>query len=55
MAVVIDELQSTVEPEETRVTGEKSEAQSLPEPQRAEELGADLRHIMKRQMRLRAD
>jgi hypothetical protein len=55
MAVVIDELQSTVEPETPRVVGTEPSAKSVPVRQPVQELGADLRRIMKRQTRLRAD
>jgi hypothetical protein len=55
MAVVIDELQSTVEPETPRAGGTEHGAQSVPVRQPLEKLGTDLRRIMKRQTRLRAD
>jgi hypothetical protein len=55
MAVVIDELQSTVEPETPRVGKTERNGESAPAQHPVEELGAELRRIMKRQMRLRAD
>jgi hypothetical protein len=55
MAVVIDELESTVEPETPRVGETKRDGESVPGQHPVEELGADLRRIMKRQTRLRAD
>ena len=55
MGVLIDELQSIVEPEAPRPGGTERDAQSVLVRQPAEELGADLRRIMKRQTRLRAD
>jgi hypothetical protein len=55
MAVVIDELQSTVEPEARRAAGAERSAQSEPVGRPVEELGAELRRIVKRQTRLRAD
>jgi hypothetical protein len=56
MAVVIDEMDSIVEPEIPRAGAEEAAQPGPPELKKtAEDFGAIVRHMTKRQIRLRAD
>jgi hypothetical protein len=57
MAVLIDELESTVEPEAHRepVRGSSNGREMKPKPWARQQIAAELEAIIRRQARLRAD
>jgi hypothetical protein len=56
MAVVIDEMESTVEPDSNSAhTSESTDYQAHPPKPGVDELARNLRHLARRQRRLKAD